>query len=388
MLFLYIEINLLGIAILLLLFMSRNQFGTASLDERLFNWILMFAAVIILADTGMWVFDKTTYRGGRLLNIASSAVSFLALPGSGFLWLLYSDYMLHRNMRTLKKRLHLYAIPVAICVLATGVSYFNGWAFTVSPENVYSRGKLFMVVLALSLFYLVYASFLALQKAKTAQSKAEKREYYLIAAFPIPPFVGAIVQYMFYGVSLIPICAVFSLLMIFINIQNRQISTDALTGINNRRRMNRHLESRTAMLQNGAQLYAIILDVDHFKGINDTFGHAAGDAALVQAADILKAACSGKSDFLARMGGDEFIILLQRDSRESVAEVMAEINRRVDEFNESKKAPYRLSFSMGSARYGDLDTCSIDAFLSKADQNMYLAKSRQRGSGAFVSDLR
>ena len=388
MLFLYVEINVLGLAILLLLFMSRNQFGTASLDERLFNWILIFAAVSILADTGMWVFDKTTYPGGRILNIISSAVSFLSLPASGFLWLLYSDYMLHRNVRTLKRRLYLYSIPIAICVLATGISYFNGWAFTVSPENVYSRGKLFMLVLALSLFYLVCASFLALQKAKTAQSKAEKREYYLIAAFPIPPFAGAIVQYMFYGVSLIPICAVFSLLMIFINIQNRQISTDALTGINNRRRMNRHLESRTAMLQNGAQLYAIILDVDHFKGINDTFGHAAGDAALVQAADILKAACSGKSDFLARMGGDEFIILLQRDSREGVAEVMADINRRVDEFNESKKAPYRLSFSMGSARYGDLDTCSIDAFLSKADQNMYLAKSRQRGSGAFVSDLR
>ncbi len=387
MLFLYIEINLLGLAILLLLFMSRNQFGTASLDERLFNWILIFAAVSILADTGMWVFDKTTYPGGRFLNIISSAVSFLALPASGFLWLLYSDYMLHRNMRTLKRRLYFYSIPVAICVLATVASCYTGWAFTVSQENVYGRGKLFMLVLILVLFYLVYASFLALKKARTAQSKAEKREYYLIAAFPIPPFVGTIVQYMFYGVSLIPICAVFSLLMIFINIQNRQISADALTGINNRRRMNRHLESRTAMLQNGAQLYAIILDVDHFKGINDSFGHAAGDAALVQAADILKAACSGKSDFLARMGGDEFIILLQRDSREGVDEVMADINRRVDEFNESKKAPYRLSFSMGSARYGDPDTRSIDAFLSKADQNMYLAKSGQRGASAFVSDL-
>jgi len=85
-----------------------------------------------------------------------------------------------------------------------------------------------------------------------------------------------------------------------------QALTDVLTGLGNRRAMERALST---LMQNGGGFALIHLDLDYFKQVNDTLGHAAGDHVLAEVASLLRASVRG-ADLVARVGGDEFVILL------------------------------------------------------------------------------
>lgn len=120
------------------------------------------------------------------------------------------------------------------------------------------------------------------------------------------------------------VCAALSLLVLFINLQNYQLSHDVLTGLFNRRQTNKQIRWEIRHLADAEHLLcAMMLDVDRFKSINDRFGHLAGDQALREIAETVKASCR-ECDFVARLGGDEFFILSHVKSREECSALGAQ----------------------------------------------------------------
>ena len=158
--------------------------------------------------------------------------------------------------------------------------------------------------------------------------------------------------------------------------------TDELTGAYNRR----HLFDRAAMLLEGADapdfaLSIISLDIDHFKKINDTYGHAVGDIALKRLAHLANAviASSGnKESLFARIGGEEFLLLLPR-TLGSQAEILAEQLRAAIAAMHIETPDCRFGFtaSMGVATYGAADS-GFDGLLSRGDLALYEAKHSGR----------
>lgn len=113
------------------------------------------------------------------------------------------------------------------------------------------------------------------------------------------------------------------------------------------------------------------LDMDGLKMINDTYGHLEGDNALKALADILKNV-SGDNVSAARTGGDEFLLCITARDGDVPRRIQAEIQRMVDEYNETSGKPYLLSVSIG---YSDcVTTDGISKCMEKADQNMYASK--------------
>ncbi|MCJ2045714.1 GGDEF domain-containing protein [Methylobacterium sp. J-078] len=151
---------------------------------------------------------------------------------------------------------------------------------------------------------------------------------------------------------------------------------DYLTGLANRAVFERHL---AALPENGTLL---LVDLDGFKAINDVYGHAAGDACLKEAAGRLGATCRG-TDLVARIGGDEFAVLITNDPNGRLGESLGQ--RIVD----AMRAPFphgtaRLGFgaSVGLARAG----CSSPAELfDRADKALYAAKLAGRGRIGFAA---
>jgi diguanylate cyclase (GGDEF)-like protein len=123
------------------------------------------------------------------------------------------------------------------------------------------------------------------------------------------------------------------------------------------------------------------LDLDGFKEINDRFGHAAGDAVLVAVADRLRDSIRDV-DFLCRVGGDEFVILLPAISSAEAASVARRIIEQVSEPLEIDALAVRIGISVGSAR-APHDGETADELLRSADRAMYEAK--RRGKGLFVA---
>jgi diguanylate cyclase (GGDEF)-like protein len=131
----------------------------------------------------------------------------------------------------------------------------------------------------------------------------------------------------------------------------------------------------------------VYVDLDDFKSINDSLGHQVGDRALSRVAEILKTAFR-RSDIIARMGGDEFAVLALEASGDSADVLVDRLRGKVDEFNSVAQQPYRLSMSLGVARFSSETRNKLDEMLTAADRAMYADKRRHgRGSHSAMGPL-
>ncbi|MEM9330639.1 MAG: sensor domain-containing diguanylate cyclase [Pseudomonadota bacterium] len=163
----------------------------------------------------------------------------------------------------------------------------------------------------------------------------------------------------------------------------RQIaSTDALTGAKSRGAwMEEASSALTELSENGRVVTAAIMDLDHFKSINDTFGHAVGDEVIKELVNVVRSN-TRRSDIIGRFGGEEFVLLLP-DSGEKEAEIVIERIRNVFAETElpslkGKKCSVSLGFTL--RRKGEV---SIDKILERADKALYEAKRNGRNQSVF-----
>ena len=153
----------------------------------------------------------------------------------------------------------------------------------------------------------------------------------------------------------------------------RLANTDGLTGLYNRRRFTA-LGEKAIKTSDTKNLCIIMMDLDHFKRINDTYGHAAGDVAIRDFAAIAKSAV-GKTGFVGRMGGEEFAAVME-DTKLDDAIKVAEVIRKAtaDNITQHEAEKFRFTISVGVATWFR-DEITIEAALDRSDQALYSAKS-------------
>ena len=151
-----------------------------------------------------------------------------------------------------------------------------------------------------------------------------------------------------------------------------QLATlDELTNISNRRGfMMLAQHSLNLCVRQKSSVSLVFMDLDKFKPINDTFGHAEGDRALTVFAQQMKAACRD-SDIFARLGGDEFSMLLINVSKEHAENVVSRLRESVEIYNQVAKRGYDISFSHGIVEFNPEKHRTIDAMLADGDSLMY-----------------
>jgi len=150
---------------------------------------------------------------------------------------------------------------------------------------------------------------------------------------------------------------------------------DPLTGLYNRRLVEERLAEEVSRSQRWYRpLTVLMIDLDNFKQINDSYGHSAGDLVLQECAAHLKKATRA-SDIAARLGGDEFLVLLPECSGAQVAHVLAHLGPFEVDFNE-RRIP--VAFSVGTAEYQPFE--SPAQFLERADQKLYEEKRSRKAS--------
>jgi diguanylate cyclase (GGDEF)-like protein/PAS domain S-box-containing protein len=152
---------------------------------------------------------------------------------------------------------------------------------------------------------------------------------------------------------------------------------DELTGLPNRRAFITLSEQALKLaMRLERDVLMIFIDVDHLKYINDTYGHLAGDRALIDTARVLRESCR-EADIIARLGGDEFVALLTVDSDQTAELVCERIKARVATHNEEVDRGYDLSLSVGAKRSKAEGTMLAD-LLAQADVALY---EQKRGRG-------
>jgi diguanylate cyclase (GGDEF)-like protein len=150
--------------------------------------------------------------------------------------------------------------------------------------------------------------------------------------------------------------------------------TDELTGLYNRRGFFTLAEQelKTANRQK-RKIYLIYADLDNLKEINDAFGHLAGDLMLIETAKTLRETFR-QSDIIARIGGDEFIVILVGTNRSDAESVASRLQKNIDIHNQKIINNHNLSISFGIACYDPEFPSSIVELLNYADKSMYVHK--------------
>lgn len=150
--------------------------------------------------------------------------------------------------------------------------------------------------------------------------------------------------------------------------------TDELTGLSNRRGFFTLAEQLLKLSKRTKRgIYMFYADVDNLKGINDSLGHQKGDMALVDAAHILKTTYR-ESDIIARIGGDEFVVIPVGTEGDDVETVTERFLKNLNDYNAKQSRPYKLLMSFGIAYYDPKNPCSVDELLAQGDKLMYRHK--------------
>ena len=150
--------------------------------------------------------------------------------------------------------------------------------------------------------------------------------------------------------------------------------TDVLTGLKNRRCLFERLRAEVSLVErNGSPFSFVLIDVDFFKSINDTFGHMASDEVLKRVSQALTD-CARVSDFIARYGGEEFAVILPHTNR---IKAQAATERMLEEISRVHWKGKQVTASAGVSTYAGLGA-SIDTLIEDADSALYAAKAAGR----------
>ena len=321
--------------------------------------LMLHAALVYLSD-----------KDGVLT--AMMAVQALFLFFGMLYWLFWALFCTLRQGRKLKPRGYvMLVLPIFVFSVFLTLSFNECFIFGIADDNSVVYGPYYYMAAIGASFYVLYALFMVWRSKKSM----DRREYYTKLLVPLLPISIFLAEHIFAFDSYMvwPSAAVGLLIMQLYGLSEK-MSIDHLTGLYNRKYLDDYVED---LLQTGRagdkRFAALMLDIDGFKKINDTFGHVEGDKAIKAAAGLLKKSVR-KGDFVSRYGGDEFLIVLDECSTSTPAHVIKRLQANVKRYNDEQSLPYRLDFSIGYKVFSAARGLTAKAIFAKIDELMYKDK--------------
>ncbi len=372
----YIELNLVCVLILLFLAYRLN----VNIDQRTSNLhfrnTMLAVIVVLFLDIILQLIGGTEGAGMRIAIITVLLMYHIMTQVVGIIWLMYVLGRLQYKVKLGRRGKIIFLIPVALLIVLTIISIWTGWSFSLDANNDVIRGRLFPLQTLLCYFYFLVTLIFVIRSGVKARTKKRRRDTMLLLVFFALPVAGGIAGLFFRDVPCVWPSATLSLLMVFVYYKEEEISTDSLTGLNNRRQFDHKLNDMIKQESGDETLFLFIMDINGFKKINDTYGHYEGDRALIETANILKKAIGGTPMFLARYGGDEFAILgFLKDMNEAEG-LKKKIQRYFADSNVDVSRIYDITMGVGYYEYGPGHAETVKQLISGADKNLYEDKER------------
>ena len=362
-----------GITILMMWFLlhcrRKNRESIHAVD-RFYDGMCMVNLAGALFETVSYLVDGQSIAFGIAINYLSNGLCFLGTVSIGMMWCMYVDLRIYRNYKRTLNNVKFVIIPWAIELVAIVCTLAGtGFMFWVSPDNVYHRSTGAVLGYATLIVYFVYSIFLVLRSRK----RGVNLQFFPVQYFLAPCVAGVVVQFLFYGITLSWLSVGIALIFVQMQTYARSVYTDELSGLFNRRYLKGVLAKHDAT--SSGPLYGIMLDVNDFKYINDTFGHNTGDLAICAIGDVLFKSLP-ENGIAIRYAGDEFVVLLPGADEKLVRATIDEINAKLDQLNNSGEQVFSLNIAMGYALFETNDTS--ETFLHRMDEGMYAAKRRYK----------
>ncbi|MCI2062169.1 MAG: GGDEF domain-containing protein [Eubacteriaceae bacterium] len=368
-----VAIELNTICILILLFIIFKLRGSDNSTEVICFLRVLISVLVVLFIDMLWVMIESSGRTSLIpLNNIINVIYMADTGVIGYFWLRFIEYKLGKWKYFSRRARLLLLLPMLILALFSITAPFNDLLFYVDSLNVYHRGDWYPLQLVVSYGYLGAASFHIASELRFVKTTSQRNALLFLLSFLFFPVIGGLISVIFYGLPVVWPASTLSLLLLYMDMQDRRISTDSLTNLNNRRKFDQYLEDS---LEHTRNISLLIMDINNFKHINDTCGHLAGDKALQETAEILKSVCGAYNAFLSRYGGDEFAVVLM-GRRTDAEQLKQDINDALAARNRGKASAFEINLSIGIAARAAGSTSK--SLIDTADRELYKEKARSR----------
>lgn len=371
-----------GLTVLMMCYLlscRRKNRESLHTEDKVYDGIAKVNILGAVAETISFLVDGKSFIGCRQLNYISNSLCFIGTVSMGLLWCLYVNLRIYRIFKKISEKMAVMMIPWMIeVVMVLGNLIKPGIMFKVSADNVYQRTGGALAGYITLVIYLAYSLYMVYHSRKQGVNLS----YFPVFYFVCICFAGVLIQLVFYGVTSSWLITAVTLIFTQMQSYAENIYMDELSGLYNRRYLKAVLAKRKNTDANS--LYGIMMDVNDFKYINDSFGHSMGDKAISTMGNILFKSIPD-AGIAIRYAGDEFIVLLTDADKACVLATINEINKNISRFNDSKAEPFELSVSMGYAEFGKDDNAEV--FLRNMDDKMYEEKRRYHGAAPSIPEL-
>lgn len=344
-------------------------------DHALFAFLLYFVSDAIWSGVDSGVFPVSTVS-----VMLTTFANFVLVTVITYRWLLYvmaEEQIPGRNRPIIKYAL---IFPLFVSVVVILIVYIVSPGLLITSD--FKSTHLFDVfICTIPNIYIIAVLVYAIRKAVNEKNPLEKKKHLYIGAFPIMAIAGGLLQ-----IVLMPELPIFCfsstilMLIFYIKSMESRISTDPLTNLNNRGQLLRYISQEGNLFTEGRSTFIVMIDINDFKMINDTYGHTEGDSALVILSGAITSVIRNHHMpiFLARYGGDEFIMIVRPGEESEMDALISDIREGIIKKCESENKPYRMSVGIGVDKLRQSEPDAFTKSLERADEKMYENKIKMK----------
>ncbi len=363
-------LNFYSLALLMILLVTmivkKEDFKYSS---RLLRWVIVITIAILAVEILSWAFDGIDAGYARVLNYTFNLLFFLMGPIIVGAFSSYADYLNFHDKERIKKRFYYMHLVVAFSVLAI-VNIFTDIIFSIDLLNVYSRGSYMnycFIAVFLQVLYIIILTY-------SNRAHLEKEVYYSILIFTVIPAIGGILQMIFFG--LLVMWAAFGLAVVIAYIYSENVSNskDYLTKLYTRQIMTEYMER---LEEKNSDFTILLFDLDDLKNINDTFGHKQGDRVLIHFSRLLKESFPSCNAMIGRIGGDEFLIAVEKIDENQMKKCLAQLDYLVNNYNQ-EHTKIRIHYSHGIGIRKKDSGITADQIFIACDKSLYKEKAKHK----------
>lgn len=359
------------------LFNVDRQEKQIKYDHALIAFMLYFVSDAFWAGVIAGILPKNHFT-----VLTTNFLNYVLMAAITYTWLRYVMAVEQVPRRDTPRTRFAILFPFYIATIALIVTYLI-WPGVLLDEDLNLQGAYNVFQIAVPCVYIAAVVVYTMRRARVEESPIERRKHLFVGCFPLMVIAGGLFQILVLTETpVFCFCCAILMLVFYINSMETQISTDPLTGLNNRGQLLHYTSQRSNVRIEGRRTFVIMFDINDFKTINDTYGHAEGDRALVIVAEGLRTTVKNHSNptFLARYGGDEFILITHCSGEEEIDPLIAEIRGRIETRCRESHVPYVVSIGAGFDELkGDEDT--FQPCMQRADEKLYQDKARLKANG-------
>lgn len=377
----YVEANIVSIILFVMMFL-REAGSVGRQSKQLIFFQIIIAHIMYFLSDICWAlilggYLPKIYFVVTLVNILN-AIILSAITG---LWFIYVE--LSQGEEYIKKfKIRMCVLVPAMLSAVIMIVLFLFFPRTMLTEDNTLTLLYYLLFLIVPVIYIIISFVRSFIRAFRKENYAVKSTYLAGAIYPVILAVFGVIQTLWLQAPMFSFGCSIMMLYFYITSLNDQVSIDELTKLNNRTQLKKYIAGDVPkQLSEKPDRYVLMVDLNKFKQINDQYGHVEGDFALKRAADALKISCADTpfKTFIARYGGDEFIIIAKTENEVLVRELCDDIRKTLVRLNTEAGAAYELTASIGYAGYSG-DISGFQEALASADDALYKDKAARRAA--------